>query len=97
MLYNDKVLLALPQHTEFVQTVFKGVGITSTFYSLQYLQMSWTGLEGVSEHINIGFIRNNMQLLFRTSIIANKWLHSYFEACFSQVCNGLHRFNGMRG
>ena len=42
VLYKDKGLLALPHYTEFVQTVSKGVGITSTFYSPQYLQMSWT-------------------------------------------------------
>ena len=48
VLYSE-VLLALPHHTEFVQTVSKGVDITSTLYSLQYLQMAWTGLEGVSD------------------------------------------------
>ena len=68
VLYKDKRLLALPHYTEFVQTVSKGVGIISTFYSLHFLQMPWTGLEGCQmgrvcfEHINIGFIRNHMQL-----------------------------------
>ena len=49
MLYNDKVLLALPYHTEFVQIVSTGVDITSTFCSLKYLQKPWTGLEGMSD------------------------------------------------
>ena len=48
VLYKDKGLLDLPHYIEFVQTVSKGVGITS-FYTLQYLQISWTGLEGASD------------------------------------------------
>ena len=50
MLYNEKVLLlTLPHHTDFVQTVSKGVDITSIFCRLQYLQMSWKGLEEMSD------------------------------------------------
>ena len=37
--HKDKGLLSLTHYTEFVQTVSKGVGITSTFYSIQYLQV----------------------------------------------------------
>ena len=52
VLCNDKVLLAIPQPTEFVQTVSKGV--------------------------------------------CYKWPHSYFEACYSQVCNSLQfTLNGL--
>ena len=64
--------------------------------------MSWTSLEEVSD----GYILNkstydsleikcsfDLELAFK--FIA-KWFHSYFEARYSEVGNGLHRFNRMK-
>ena len=49
VLYKNKGLLALPHYTEFLQTVSKGVGITSTFYSLQSIYIchgqAWEGCQ----------------------------------------------------
>ena len=87
MLYKDKWLLASPHHTEFVQTVSKVGDITSRFYSLQYLQMPWTGLEGVSdEHILNKSTEDSLE------IICSFDFHSYIELCCSHIFNGLRRF-----
>ena len=43
MLFNDKVLLALSHHSEFDQTVPKGVDITTTFYGLFIIVMDRLG------------------------------------------------------
>ena len=39
-------VVSLPHHTEFVQNVSKGLSITSTFYSLQYLRTNAMGKLG---------------------------------------------------
>ena len=104
MLYNDKAWLVLSHHTDFLfllfQSVSKGIDILQSTVPVFTNVMGGLGRDVrlvYYEQINNGFSRNRNHYAaldsFDLSITLAKWPHSYFEAFYSQVCNGLHRFN----